>query len=125
LLAFTSVYFSESGLFKGLWPIQIKKLLSRLNSRPGLWAKRLKPLSLLTCHDAARPSLAAFLNAKHHSVDFCLVQEKVGKFWDYLGAVGERPRPHRVPVFTAQESAARSRGAILVTPKGAGREGSS
>jgi hypothetical protein len=26
LLAFTSVYFSESGLFKGLRPIQIKKI---------------------------------------------------------------------------------------------------
>jgi hypothetical protein len=26
LLSFTSVYFSESGLFKGLRPIQIKKI---------------------------------------------------------------------------------------------------
>jgi hypothetical protein len=38
LLAFTSVYFSESGLFNGLRPIQIKKTPLKFSSRPGLRA---------------------------------------------------------------------------------------
>jgi hypothetical protein len=33
LLTFTSVYFSESSLFNGLQPIQIKNLPPLLNSR--------------------------------------------------------------------------------------------
>ena len=44
MLAFTSVYFFESGLFNGLRPFGVKKFRSRHNSRPGLWANGLKAL---------------------------------------------------------------------------------
>jgi hypothetical protein len=52
LLAFTSVYFSESGLFNGLRPIQIKKFLPSFDSvqvvqkrsiRPPRWRRGLDP----------------------------------------------------------------------------------
>jgi hypothetical protein len=34
-LSFVFIYFSESGLFNGLWPIQIKKFLSASARVPG------------------------------------------------------------------------------------------
>jgi hypothetical protein len=50
LLAFTNVYFSESGLFNGLRPIQIKKFPAFPNSLPG-------------CETA--PPLRSLLNRQH------------------------------------------------------------
>jgi hypothetical protein len=61
--------------FFRIWPFQrvtadsIKKFLSRLSSRPRLWAK---PYS----HRRRPTVLAAFLNAEHHTADFCLGQER-------------------------------------------------
>jgi hypothetical protein len=75
LLSFVFINFYESRLFNGLRPIQIKKFLSCLSSRPGLWANvSMGPFSLPT-PGTGGGLLAAFLIADHHSVDFCLVQE--------------------------------------------------
>jgi hypothetical protein len=52
-LSFVFIYFLESGLFKGLWPIQIKNTFL-LNSRLGLYANR---LPWLLPHSASTTSL--------------------------------------------------------------------
>src|ERR1700686_4509938 len=93
MLGFIWFYSSESGLFNGLRRIQIKNFLSRLSSRPGLWAKRLKPHFLwLRAPAPGRSFLAALLTAEHHSADFCLAREMVGRFWNYLAPSGDSDR---------------------------------
>jgi hypothetical protein len=56
-LAFTSVYFSESGLFNGLRAIQLKKFFSRLGSRSSCRSRVSKQLDSF-------PFLAALRQAK-------------------------------------------------------------
>jgi hypothetical protein len=65
-LSFAFIYFSESGLFNGLRPIQIRKIDSRLR----LCAECLKPVPLSRPHAVCLGAGSLPANGKIYSTDF-------------------------------------------------------
>jgi hypothetical protein len=96
LLTFTSVYFSESGLFNGLRPIQIKKIPSAISGCVRRFEVRFGDVGFLLTRVRTRGQFRAW---QWYNTDFAFCQDTTPDF--LLAAIpsetGRRTRPDLAP----------------------------